>query len=125
MTRLSRLSFWCAWGLNGLWALPWGGGFDNDCTQVSVSDIREYGAPPRRERVFTLDGLILLCMFSEQPVAKKVRHWLRKIGKEVAVTGSYNSPVLTQILTQLQILTSAHQNYCQWIYCTKSDASGV
>lgn len=75
--------------------------FDNDCTQMVVSTVREVGAPPIRERTFTIDGLILLCMFSEQPVAKRVRRWLRKIGKEVAVTGSYNSPVLAQILTQL------------------------
>jgi prophage antirepressor-like protein len=75
--------------------------FDNDCTQITVSVIREVGAPPVRERCFTLDGLILLCMFSEQKIAKNVRHWLRRVGREVAVTGSYNAPVLSQILNQM------------------------
>jgi hypothetical protein len=40
---------------------------------MAVSTVREIGAPPLLERTFTLDGLILLCMFSEQPVAKRVR----------------------------------------------------
>jgi hypothetical protein len=44
--------------------------------------------PPIHERLFTLDGLILLSMFSEKPEAKKKRRWLRKIGREVAMQGS-------------------------------------
>lgn len=74
--------------------------FDNDCTFMSCIG-GSVNQPPQRERIFTLDGLILLCMFSEQPVAKKVRKWLRKIGREVAETGSYNSlnsATLTKIL---------------------------
>lgn len=74
--------------------------FDNDCTQISVSETRD-GFPPQRERVFTIDGLILLCMFSEQVVAKKARHWLRKIGREVAITGQYQSPAVIQLLQDL------------------------
>jgi prophage antirepressor-like protein len=71
--------------------------FDNDCTHISITETRD-GGPPRRERVFTIEGLILICMRSDQPNAKKVRKWLRKVGREVAVTGQYNSPVLNQLL---------------------------
>jgi len=72
--------------------------FDNDCAQMSVMNIP--GGPPRRERVFTLDGLILLCMFSEQPVAKKFRRWLRKIAKEVMTTGQYANPQLLSMIEE-------------------------
>jgi len=55
--------------------------FDSDCTQIVVSTTGvSVHEPPRKERVFTLDGLILICMFSEQPIAKKFRRWLRKVG---------------------------------------------
>lgn len=80
--------------------------FDNECTHLSVSDTADIHTPPVRERIFTLDGLILLCMFSEQPVAKKVRHWLRKVGREVAVTGSYNSPELTAALGKIALVVA-------------------
>jgi prophage antirepressor-like protein len=74
--------------------------FDNDCTEMTyIGGL--VNRPPLRERVFTLDGLILLCMFSEQPGAVKFRKWLRRVGREVMVTGSYNSPALTQILNQM------------------------
>lgn len=73
--------------------------FDNDCTHVSVSDTpASVNAPPTRERVFTLDGLILLCMFSEQPKAKTFRHWLRKIGKQVMVEGYVAGPGMEKVL---------------------------
>ncbi|MFH1739221.1 MAG: BRO family protein [bacterium] len=76
--------------------------FDNDCTQITVSVNRD-GYPPQRERIFYLDGLILLCMFSEQPIAKKVRRWLRKIGREVAITGQYLNPdIQAQFLQRTQ-----------------------
>jgi len=43
--------------------------FDNDCTYLSISDKGvDVHTPPVRHRVFTIEGLILLCMFSEQPV---------------------------------------------------------
>ncbi len=69
--------------------------FDNDCTQVAILAVRD-GSPPRRERIFFLEGLILLSMLSEQPRAKAARHWLRKIGKQVAVEGYYVAPGLQQ-----------------------------
>jgi prophage antirepressor-like protein len=72
--------------------------FDHDCTQVAISATEvTANQPPRRERIFTLDGLIVLCFHSEQPVAKKVRFWLRKVGKEVAVNGSYQAPGLKEL----------------------------
>jgi hypothetical protein len=43
--------------------------FDNDCTYMSCIG-GDATRPPLRERLFTLDGLILLCMHSEQPVAQ-------------------------------------------------------
>jgi len=70
--------------------------FDSDCTQLTVSVMPEVNRPPTRERVFTLDGLILLCMFSEQPIAKKVRKWLRRVGREVMTTGGYVTPEFFQ-----------------------------
>lgn len=76
--------------------------FDSDCTQINIlADTGSVGRPPLRQRVFTLDGLILLCMFSTQPKAQNFRKWLRKVGREVAVTGSYNPAALTQVLSGL------------------------
>ena len=68
--------------------------FDNDCTELAVSAIPGESRQIR-ERLFTLEGLALLCMFSEQPIAKKVRKWASKLMKEVWTEGHYQSPALT------------------------------
>ena len=62
--------------------------FDNDCTQL-VYIGGAVNTPPNRERLFSLEGLILICMFSEQPIAVKVRKWLRKLARQVATDGYY------------------------------------
>jgi len=43
-------------------------------------------------RYFTLEGLALICMFSEQPVAKKVRKWARHVIAEIWEAGHYTEP---------------------------------
>ncbi len=88
--------------------------FDNDCTQIAVSAIQAtVGRPPRRERIFTLEGLALICMFSEQPIAKKVRKWARRLMKEVWVTGSYNPAVSPQLLIAVQETLKAQSQMIQ------------
>jgi prophage antirepressor-like protein len=70
--------------------------FDSDCTHMLVMSVADVHRPPLHERVFTLEGLLLLGMFCELPNAKRVRHWLRKIGKQVLVEGYYVAPGLEQ-----------------------------
>ncbi len=36
--------------------------------------IRVKANPPNRERIFNLEGIALICMFSEQPIAKEFRN---------------------------------------------------
>jgi prophage antirepressor-like protein len=46
-------------------------------------------------------GVIRVCMRSDAPHAGEFRDWAETVLYEVMITGQYNSPVLTQILNQL------------------------
>lgn len=63
--------------------------FDNDSTRVIDTITGEN--TPIRIREFSIEGVMLLAMFSEQPLAKKLRKWARKVLAEVAVTGRYGT----------------------------------
>lgn len=65
--------------------------FDSDCTRIiSIGHVGKNGYARIRE--FSIEGTMLLGMFSEQPLAKKFRKWARKVLTEVAVTGRYKNP---------------------------------
>lgn len=54
--------------------------------------------------VINREGVIRACMLAKAPRAKEFRDVAEHILFTIAVTGSYNSPVLTQVLTQLREL---------------------
>jgi len=79
--------------------------FDGDITSVVVSATS--GNLERRARVFNLEGIALICMFSEQPIAKEFRKWVRKVAKEVLTTGTYTEPrILPAQPTEVEHLVS-------------------
>ncbi len=68
--------------------------FDNHITQVVDTTIPSNLT--RKIRIFNLEGIALICMFSEQPIAKKFRKWVRRVAKEVFTKGKYEEPRLIQ-----------------------------
>lgn len=77
--------------------------FDSSVSQIHVSCIRAE-LPPTKERLFNLEGIALICMFSEQPIAKQFRKWVRRVAKEVLTKGKYEEPRLIQT-KQLELTT--------------------
>ena len=70
--------------------------FDNDSTRILVSRVRQ-NEPPSKIREFSVEGIILLSMFSEKPKAKDFRKWAKSVLAEVSTTGSYIAPELNAL----------------------------